>query len=278
MAANQGIYFIASDSTLDLAIAFLNSLREYNAAAQLCLIPYDQTSDAVGALASQYSFAVWRDRGKLELCDELSRAFHNEILGQYRKLCIWEGPFEEFIYIDVDTIILQDVSFVYDFLERFDVLVSHSHLPNIREFVWKDTVFPLLADDQIAFSANTSFIVSRKGALSISYAQAKLRDALLLKEHMALSCAEQPFLNFLIVTSGKRYSSLLKIARDCGRKDIPLEIWSGRFSGKVSNGGLITWRGRRPLLVHWAGEWREGKHLQNEVWLHYRRLHNGGSR
>jgi len=37
-ACSRGVYFIANDAVIDIAIAFLNSFRRHNAAMPLCMI------------------------------------------------------------------------------------------------------------------------------------------------------------------------------------------------------------------------------------------------
>ena len=59
-------------------------------------------------------------------------------MGQYRKLAAWFGAYDEFIYVDCDVIVLSEFSLIYDFLREFDVIVSHSNIPSIRKWVWKD--------------------------------------------------------------------------------------------------------------------------------------------
>src|ERR1700730_17769535 len=111
MPSSRGVYFLANDRVLDLAIAFLNSFRRYNPEIPLCLVPFDENFDEVCDLRSKYVFSVFSDAIALQRCDELSKHFAGHRSGQFRKLAIWEGVFDEFIYIDVDTVVLSDIDF-----------------------------------------------------------------------------------------------------------------------------------------------------------------------
>ena len=48
----RGVYFLANDGILDMAIAFLNSFRTYNPSTALCLIPYADDVEQLTSLGS----------------------------------------------------------------------------------------------------------------------------------------------------------------------------------------------------------------------------------
>jgi len=84
-----------------------------------------------------------------------------------------------------------------------------------------------LTQEEIDYAANTGFIASRNGLLRLVDVQAKLDEAIKYKEHMELSCAEQPLLNYLIVTSGMRYTSLYELNASSAGCNLALEAWAG---------------------------------------------------
>jgi hypothetical protein len=275
----RGAYFLADDGILDMAIAFLNSFRTYNPSIALCLIPYADDVKQLASLRQQYNFTIWSDVATLQWCDEISRSFHGCTVGQYRKLAIWEGPFDQFVYIDSDTVVLHSIDFALRYLDRFDFLTSHSDMPQIRSWVWKDSVYATgaLTNRQISYAANTGFLVSRRECLSHAQVQSRLPGALALAHHMELLCCEQPLLNYLIVTSGLRYASLYTIARTAGAwLSIPMELWAGRPSVVVRDGRIIHPR-KTVLMMHWAGEWERARDERRQIpyydlWSYYRHL------
>lgn len=270
---SRGVYFLANDRVIDLAIAFLNSFRRFNAETPLCLVPFDERIERLADLRCKYDFRIFSDNRLLIQCDEISQRFFARPCGQFRKLAIWSGMFDEFVYVDVDTIVQHDLSFAFDFLDEYDVLTSHSNMTTIRRWVWKESIYSAggLTQEQIDYAANTGFIVSKHNILPLEIVTNRLEDAVLLSPHMELLCAEQPFLNYLIVTSGRPYSSLHEIARRGRRIDIPLERWAGAWFGYVID-GLATRPPIHPpiLLVHWAGEWHRGCHESDPLWKYYR--------
>jgi hypothetical protein len=277
----RGIYFLANDRVLDLAIAFLNSFRVHNPRLALCFIPFDDSIDELLRLRESYAFTVFNNRHALSQCDEISRTFHGECVGQYRKLAMWEGEFDEFIYVDVDTVVLEPLDFCFEFLAEYDFITSHSNMPKTRRWVWRDTILDtnMLQPEQMNYAANTGFIISRGGVLTFDGVVTGLLNARALMPHMELLCTEQPFLNYLIVTSGCRYSSLSAIASKGRRKNIPLGRWSHSLPGYIDKGRVIVPTTRAPvLLVHWAGEWQRGSHESNPLWTYYRHLNDRDSR
>jgi hypothetical protein len=280
----RGIYFLANDRVYDLTIAFLNSLRRNNPSIGLCFIPYNSDSQRIRALCDTYEFSIFDDDDVLRWCDAISLRFHDHVVGQYRKLAAWAGHFDEFIYIDVDTIILANVEFCFDFLSEFDFVASHSNIETIRKWVWKDTIFNTgqLTDEQINFAANTGFLVSKKNALSHALVTDAVETAAKLSGHMELYCVEQPLLNYLIVTAGRPYTSLFVLKYQRGL-NIPLEVWAGTPGGVVERGKIRFEGSSEPLLVHWAGQWqptKPGETRRQEIpyqslWEYYRSLREG---
>jgi hypothetical protein len=182
------------------------------------------------------------------------------VRGEYRKLAAWNGEFDEFIYIDVDTVILENIDFVFGFLSVHSFVTSHSNIPTIFRWVWKKSIHKekALTQEQLAYAANTGFIASTKQALDLEDVKGKIGQAVVLSKHMCLFCKEQPLLNYLMVTSGKPYTSLSLLAK---REDWPIngaqEYWAGTRGGVVKDGKIyFNKRSHRVLLLHWAGIWQ----------------------
>lgn len=270
---SYGIYFLANDKVLDLCIAFLNSFRAHNPREELCLIPYDDSTEALLRLREQYNFRVFADSAALSGCDRLSELVFGRRVGEFRKLAMWEGPFERFAYFDVDTVVLERASFARRMLSLVDLVLAQSHIPENVKCVWKERALSsgLLSPSQIAYAGQTGFIASRKGVLSVASALARADEITRIAPYMATGHAEQPTLNFLAVTSGYRCSSLAHFAALNPDLDIPLERWAGSKIRYLGDGRIASTR-RRYLFVHWAGLWQQGAHRNSALWLHYRGL------
>lgn len=265
---SKGVYFLCNDRLIELAIAFLNAFRARNPGLPLCLLPYkDDDVARLKELAGVYNFTIFPDREKLKLCDEIGSRIKPAVAdARFRKLAIWDGIFDEFIYIDVDNLVFEDLSYLFGLLEDYDFVTSDSHYEGNIRFVWKTSIYEAdkLSLDQIKFAANTSFILSKKGALNLALVRAALPAIDELIPHMELICGEQPLLNYLIVTSGRPHSSLLRLKSTGEKPDIGVGTWAGSLSkdqalslrhGSLKNDESLE----RLAFVHWSGKWQPPK-------------------
>jgi len=273
----RGVYFLANNRVFEQVVAFLRSFRTHNPTIPLCLIPFDDDFEKISALQDVYSFSILDDQELLANADAISEKFHGHVLGTYRKLAAWEGPFQSFVYIDVDTVVLDSIDFAFENLKYAPYVASHSNIENIRCWVWKDNIYEknILTPPQIAFSTNTGFFASVRGMLPMKHCMAKVGSALELKDSMELFCMEQPFLNYLVVTSGYPFTSLL-VLRNAGlAPDAKLEFWAGLPDARVENGKLHSPHGVPIFLVHWAGKWQNLANMDElpyrDLWNFYRR-------
>ena len=264
----KGVYFVANDRVIEMTIAFLNSFRKYNPDIPLCLIPFRNDLDQLKKLQQVYNFTVYQNDEMLTFCDDVSKQFHGKIVGHYRKLAIWNGPFDEFVYIDIDMLVLKNIDFVFRMMDQFDFITSCSNMPSTEKWVWKKSVYKTdeLNHEQIKYAANTGFIVSKRNAITLGDIKSGLQRALRLKDHMELGCMDQPLINYLIVTSDKRYTSLYTLLDSPLYPENYIEFWAGNKKSDlmkdfqtIQNGKL-----RDIFLVHWAGEWQLKK---NEIRL-----------
>jgi hypothetical protein len=156
--------------------------------------------------------------------------------------------------------VLSSFDFVFDLLKTYDFVTANSNLPHTEKWVWKKSIYDTgaLSPEQIKFAANTGFIASKKAVLSPQEIREKAAAAVPLAEHMNLYCFEQPLINFLIVTSGKRYTSLRWLADEEKMPGIKVERWAGDKRGRLIGEGTIEFKDSENelLFLHWAGEWQ----------------------
>jgi hypothetical protein len=298
---NRGMYFLANDKVIDQAVTFLNSVRAHNPEIPLCLIPYDRKIERVRALAQRYNFLTIEDESLLSWCDSISLEFHESTCrgrGMYRKLAAWFGPFEEFLYIDLDAVVLRSVDVVFPLLREFDVITSYSNDPHGRKFVWLDSIKPngYISQEEIDYSANMGSILSSRGLLTRSLVDSLVPGAKALSPHMELRCFDQPFNNYVVVKSTKRYTSLRRLNQRSAGRPWPEECWPGDDKWRIALDGKATYNGepRELLHIHWSGvmaphRWEKRLYSildkwgisvpsvrfnlkQGHIWRHYRYL------
>jgi hypothetical protein len=260
MSTTCGLYFVANDGVYDLAVSFLNSVRTSNPGLPLCCIPYDGHHRKIARMARQYGFQLFDNWSVLEACDEISRFFFPQAVGEFRKLASWFGRFERFVYIDVDTVVLGSLATPFQLLAEFPLIFSHSHIPSLRRFVWRDSVSacPELSSDEIALSANTGFMASKRNLFNLCDCHAAARRASRFKDLMELHCKDQGFMNYLAIHVAPDATSLHRLRTQSRIPDICHECWAGdpdwEFDSECR--GFHNGRIRDVLFVHWAGKWK----------------------
>ncbi|MFE7116848.1 hypothetical protein ACFU99_15675 [Streptomyces sp. NPDC057654] len=276
MPGTRGVYFVANDRVVELVTAFLNSFRRTNPDIPLRLIPFDDAYQRIAELGDRYGFTVWEDARLLARCDEISLSFHEHRKGHFRKLAAWEGEFDEFLYIDSDTAVLRNIDFAFDYLADYGFVTATSNLPGRA---WKETIKQAgkLSRQQYEYAANTGFVTSRKGALTLDGITAALPGAREVTPHMKLGY-EQPFLNYLIVTSGLPYTSLHRLRTATGDQTIPAEVFAWTPGVQARNGEVVHPVSPPPLMVHWTEPVKPTQADPADtplydLWLHYRDLH-----
>ncbi len=141
--ATRGIITLADDAVVDGLIALLNSLEDMlTPDLSVCVIPYSdeieqvqraiqnrehvQLYDDAGSIAAWESFAreVWEAHPEaMQLWEQRygHRKLHRGAL--HRKFCCFDGPFEEFLFLDADIVILASVEPYLEKLGESDLVV-----------------------------------------------------------------------------------------------------------------------------------------------------------
>jgi hypothetical protein len=155
----DGIYTLANDVVYDQLVALLNSI-EVNVGKEIpvCVIAYDNRVDQVRAeIANRENvtllddvnlFARWEDFSKrvwsahptaLKTWQEQGIPGVNRI-GMNRRYCAFDAdsPFERFIYLDADIVVMDSLNIIFDKLDDNDFVVydfqykSPSHIFNLQ--------------------------------------------------------------------------------------------------------------------------------------------------
>lgn len=283
---NTGIYFLANDDILEWVIAFLNSLRKYNPEIPLCLIPFDQKINRITRMRSRYNFRIYDNDKYLKHLEKIGRKFYlqTSILqfqkidtwgATYRKLAIWDGPFKHFIFMDPDIVVFERLDFLFKYLDKYDFLLGRK---NNFPSVWnekKDINDIVHMEKQITDTFNLGFLVSRRNALTRSFMESQIPEALKIKEYFA-AVPEQPLTHFFIHRSNKPYISIYDIFPDYAH-----EIIREYKDLRIKNKKAILPDGRKLIIAHWAGssvprtsniitDIIKGQFIYSKLWLIYK--------
>lgn len=151
----DGICTLANDRVYDQLIALLNSI-EVNGGKDLpvCVYPYDDNTERIRAeIAQRPNVELFDDREVIDLWDNFaksawephptakerwlkagSKGYHR--FGTHRRYCAFDGPFDRFIYMDGDTLLMSPLDRVFAQLDNYDCVVydfQHKDITHVYE-------------------------------------------------------------------------------------------------------------------------------------------------
>lgn len=139
----DGIYTLANDVVYDQLVALLNSIEVNASHIPVCVIAYDDRLEKVRAeIATRQNVTLLDDPTVFARWEEFSTQVwqthpfalqqwqEQRIVGVYRLSCNHryaafdpEAPFDRFIYLDADTLLLDSPSLIFDALDQHDFVV-----------------------------------------------------------------------------------------------------------------------------------------------------------
>ncbi|HTL88433.1 MAG TPA: hypothetical protein VL134_03470 [Leptolyngbya sp.] len=275
----RGIYIVANDKVIENAIALLNSIRLYDREIPVYLIPFnDEYQNVLSLLNQLHNVQLFPDLELLErLTNRVGEIFDRDFLklpNKMRKLAVWFGEFDEFLYIDTDIVVFDKISETLDHLSNCDFFCCDYHylsegLRNIFSPIVKGNIFTI---EQLQDVFNSGFWGSRKGVITEDQLYEVLKDCAQHREYFdfAQGVTDQPVLNYLILKCFENRMNLVK----------PPENAAGSWAGSphFENRQYVLYdREKRLKYLHWAGiSIRPGAPYWN-IWEHYRYLHESSS-
>lgn len=275
---NRGIYIVANDKVLENAIALLNSIRYYDANVTIYLIPFNENYHRIAdKLGKLHNVKIFPDLELIEtFTQKISEIFDRDFLAlpnKMRKLVVWFGPLDEFIYIDTDIVVFEKIADNLDKLAEVDFFCCDYHHANDK----LRNIFSPLVQAQNIFTAtqlgdvfNSGFWGSRKGVITQPEMIEKLQECAKHREYFDFTqgVTDQPILNYLVLTSiAKRYN-LVKIPGGGPGS------WGGS-SNFTEKDFILYDQGKRLKYLHWAGIKMKVGSPYWQLWEHYRYLHRG---
>lgn len=305
-SAERGVVTSANDAMFHQLVALLHSIEaNWSPRIPVCVVPYDDAVDRVRRLAEAHPQVVWwEDEDLLARWEGFAEAAwktHPTALdaweakwgarrvhrmGMHRRLAAFEGPFERFLYLDADMLVLAPLDFLLDRLDGCELVVHDDQYRAPRHVF--DLASPRLhevfPEERIAgevFCAG--LFASRRGVLGPERREAVLRgleagDAAILYPW----APDQSLLNYAVLKCGIDAVNLYregpeKRARTCATVPGLVERRHHLFDGGV----------RVPFL-HYIGipAWAanavcEGRNVAfpyRDLLLHYRFLRDPGAR
>ncbi|MBE9060811.1 sugar transferase [cf. Phormidesmis sp. LEGE 11477] len=135
----RGLYILANDVVFDQLIALINSIeRNIGRDMPICIVPYDDRIQRSKLATRQYQQVQWfEDKAILlkweQFAERIWRSHPMAFdvwsqrgiegvnrMGMHRRFCCFDGPFERFVYLDADILVMNSFDRLFDSLDDHD--------------------------------------------------------------------------------------------------------------------------------------------------------------
>jgi hypothetical protein len=302
----DGICTLANDYVYDQLVALLNSIEAVQGSDMpVCIYPYDDRTERIEAeIAKRPNVQLYRDQASMYRWDQFVRqawdthptarqiwntagstGYHR--VGTHRRYCAFDGPFDRFIYMDADTLLMAPVDRIFAQLETADWVVY--------DFQYKDPthvytvsspkltqVFPQERLDAEIFCSG--FYAARRGLFDESQ-RAWLLQHLRQGEAEILypMAPDQTLLNYMVMRSQLKVCNLAHALPEAERTGCC--VTSDHFQERDH---LLYDRDQRLTYIHYIGisskrfsQLCTGENVAfpyRDLFLHYRYLHEPDQR
>jgi len=211
----QGICTLGNDVVYDQLLALLNSIDAIlGPETPVCVFPFDDRLERVKAeVEHRPNVFIYDDLESIQRWDNfmleaqpqrLNRK--HRLYGAHRRFCAFDGPFDEFIYMDADTLAMNSLDRIFEKLQHYDwVVYDFQFLDPTKVYNIKSPkllqVFEQKRIDSEIFCSG--FYGAKKGLF-----QSEIRNELIAhlqqgeSEVLYEGAGEQPLINYMVMRSG----------------------------------------------------------------------------
>jgi Mannosyltransferase putative len=293
----NGICTLANDRVYDQLIALLNSIEVIlGSNIPVCIYPFDEHIEQIKAeVAKRSNVFIYEDSASIQRWDEFMQAAAPERLnrkkfrlyGAHRRFCAFDGPFENFIYLDADTLAMNSLDAVFDKLDKYDFVVydfqfrDPTKVYNIQSPKLLEVFEQNRIDSEIFCSG---FYGSKQGLFDQNtrdwlVAELKSGDA----EILYAGAGEQPLLNYMVMKTGISsynfaYSLPDNLKTGCSVTSKHFLARDNIFYDKGNRLTYIHYIGVQPDLIRRVCAGENIEFPYRDLFLHYRYLREPSKR
>jgi hypothetical protein len=302
----DGICTLANDYVSDQLIALLNSIEAIlGSDMPVCVYPYDDKTERIAAeIAKRPNVQLYQDKESIQRWDEFVRnvwdthptarqrwskvttdPYHR--VGTHRRYGAFDGPFDRFIYMDADTLLMGPVEPIFEKLNHHDWVVydfqytDPSHVYELSSPKLRELFPPEQIESEIFCSG---FYGSKKGIFDRDrrdWILAKLREG--EAEVLYSMAPDQTILNYMVMRLGiSHYNLALQLPPN---QKTGCCVTSPHFEERER---ILYDRGNRLTYIHYIGlssklfaQVCAGENIDfpyRDLFLHYRYLHEPENR
>ncbi|NEQ50884.1 MAG: sugar transferase [Leptolyngbya sp. SIO3F4] len=295
----RGIYTLANDVVYDQLIALLNSIeKNVSPDFPVCVIPYDARLtkvseeikkrsdnvtlfDDVEALNrwEQFAAEIWKHHPTAYDVWNLRGVSGVNRMGMHRRFCAFDGPFERYIYLDADTLVLGDINPILEPLDEVDWVVydfqykDPTHVFNVHSSQLNQT----FSDEQLTKIFCAGMYAAKRGVFNQDQLDWLLEQLKTEADVLYINGPDQAIVNYMVLKLGLTIRNLSKC--------LPAEQVTGccaTSSHFECQEDYLVDRGKRLTYLHYIGIGSRfftrlcaGENLDfpyRDTFLHYRYL------
>jgi hypothetical protein len=251
-----GIYTVANDRMASRLATLLESIRRYDNEVPVFVFPFDEHYEAVQRIAEVYNaklvpcLPVWDQIGENIYGDEEYRPGIKSS-GYFRKLNVFTGPLDNFVFLDANTLVLSNISNLVStfFNSAFDIGFMTTSMANRTINVRGKKIVSLL-DTKMGEGYNLSFFIGKKIAVNADFALGLSRNPHIRK--LFGKAPEQAFLVYYLAIFAIPHCKLDEID-----PQLPLNHSHQYAVIEKKNGFFYSkppFLGKRAILLKWTGQ------------------------
>ncbi|MFM7424339.1 MAG: Npun_R2821/Npun_R2822 family protein, partial [Elainella sp.] len=227
----NGICTLANDRVYEQLIALLNSIEQhYGSDMPVCIYPYDNQIERIAvAIQSRPQVQLYADWDSMNAWDEFVRqvwdahptarqrwgsddpTYYHRV-GTHRRFCAFDGPFDRFVYMDADTLLLQPLDGIFAALDQQDFIAydfQHKDLTHVYD-INSPKLPSVFGSERLQTEIFCSGFYASKRGLFDAASRANLLSALQAGEAEVLypMAPDQTILNYMVMKSGLAATNL----------------------------------------------------------------------
>lgn len=297
----NGIVTLANDRIFDQLVALLNSIEVIMGDSMpVCIYPYDDNTQKIAQeIAKRPNVALYQDRNSIDKWANFAKAawdthptarqrwlkagsegYHR--FGTHYRYCAFDAPFDRFLYMDGDTLLMDNINFIFEQLDRSDCVVydfQHKDLTHVYE-VSSPKLLQVFATERLQSEIFCSGLYASKKDLFGEDLRESLIKQLKAEEAEILypMAPDQTLINYMMMRSQKSiYNFALQLPPE---QRTGCCVTSPHFT---ESDHILYDKGRRLTYLHYIGlssslfsQVCAGENIDfpyRDIFLHYRYLH-----
>ncbi len=301
----DGICTLANDYVYDQVIALINSIEAIASKDfPVCIYPYDDNTEKLEAEVNRRSnVELYRDRDSMAKWDNFARdgwdthptarqiwqragsdGYHR--FGTHRRYCAFDNPFDRFLYMDADALLMNSVEFIFKSLDDSDCVVydfQHKDLTHVYN-VDSPQLSKVFSKERLETEIFCSGFYASKKDLFDEEKRAAIIDNLTKEAEILYPMApDQTLINYMMMRSGCSINNLaLSLPKE---KTTGCCVTSKHF---IEKDNLLYDRDNRLTYIHYIGlssrlfaRVCSGENIDfpyRDLFLYYRYLHEPENR